>query len=73
MDAPQVASQCSQCKSPLRAGELVGLHKDLVLCCMCLDLKTSTLSVIDRTDESEETLDHPKELDLERSPPQKSI
>lgn len=73
MDAPQVATQCSRCKSPLRAGELVGLHKDLVLCCMCLDLQTSILTVIDRMDESEETLDHPKEPDLERRPRQKSL
>ncbi len=73
MDTPLVASHCSQCKSPLRGGELVGLHKDLVLCCMCLDLKTSTLAVIDRTEDSEETLDHSKKLDLEQSPRQKSL
>ena len=73
MDTPQMASQCSHCKSPLRAGELVGLHKDLVLCCMCLDLTTSTLTVIDRAEEPEDTLDHPNEPDPERSLRQKSL
>ena len=66
-----VVPRCSRCNTPLRAGELVGLQKDLVLCCMCLDLRTSTLSVIDRTGRPIDPREHLKKASREHPPRQK--
>ena len=46
------ASQCSRCGSKLLEGELVGLDEvageQRVLCCMCLDLRTTRFAVVHR-------------------------
>ena len=54
-----IAPRCSGCESPLRVGELVGVDEDsgIILCCLCLDLKTCRLTevdgVVDRADSDE--------------------
>ena len=44
------ASRCSRCGSRLLEGELVGLNnvagEQRVLCCMCLDLRTTRFAVV---------------------------
>ena len=44
------ASRCSRCGSRLLEGELVGLDdvagEQRVLCCMCLDLRTTRFAVV---------------------------
>ena len=46
------ASRCSRCGSRLLEGELVGLDsvagEQRVLCCMCLDLRTTRFAVVHR-------------------------
>ena len=46
------ASRCSRCGSNLLEGELVGLDnvagRQRVLCCMCLDLRTTQFAVVHR-------------------------
>ena len=44
--------RCSQCRSRLLEGEMVGIDeldgRQKVLCCLCLDLRTSRLGVLRR-------------------------
>ena len=47
-----VASHCSRCRENLLEGELVGLDEvtgqQQVLCCLCLDPRSSRLAVVHR-------------------------
>ena len=48
------ASQCSRCWTRFFDGELVGLEEEkgqqLVLCCMCLDLRTARFEIFEESD-----------------------